>query len=159
MVFSMANAYESWLEKGWSPWRRGIAIVGALGAVFTAVQYIRERHHPGGIWYLVSLLAVLVVWLGTEVLRWRIKHQRMEVKINGLSTDVANIKGDIATIREIIEGIRTTVATLQPVMPQLHFHDGSNPTVMLGGGGSPQPQVAVTEVPPSSPLLETGDIQ
>jgi hypothetical protein len=77
----MARAtVDKWLNEGWSPLRIGYALVSAILTASGAATYVKERNHPGAIWYLVGALAVVVVYLTAEVMRWRTKHRRLEAK-------------------------------------------------------------------------------
>jgi hypothetical protein len=38
--------------------------------------FVSHPHHLGAVWYLVLVLVIVLVWLATEVFRWRTKYQR-----------------------------------------------------------------------------------
>lgn len=53
--------------------------VGAIGTVATTYAYVSHPHHPGAVWWLVTALGIVAVWLLADVAkaRWS-EHQRKE---------------------------------------------------------------------------------
>ncbi|HEY5384882.1 MAG TPA: hypothetical protein VIJ56_06560 [Acidimicrobiales bacterium] len=69
---------EQWLDRGWSLPRVMWGLVAAVSTVVTAIGYATHPHHPGAVWWVVAGLVLLAIWALSEMLRWRIRHNRME---------------------------------------------------------------------------------
>ncbi len=72
---------ESWLAKGWSLPRVVAAIISGIITVATVIGYAAHPHHPGAVWWVVWAIAAVAIWAVLEMLRWRIRHNRMEQKL------------------------------------------------------------------------------
>src|SRR5580704_17118115 len=72
---------EKWLDLGWSPVRIVYSAVAAVTVGVTVYGYVSHPHHPGALWYLLGAVAVLALWAVTEMLRWRVRHNRLERRI------------------------------------------------------------------------------
>jgi len=102
---------EKWLDRGWSPLRIGYALLSALLTVSGALTYVKERHHPGAIWYLVGALAVVILYLAIEVLRWRTKHHRLALKQRTIES--ISPKDDPPPVIVLTKGVAGTNGFLQ----------------------------------------------
>ena len=71
------RAAERWLNEGWSPWRIGYGTVALVATGVAVYGYVKEPHHPGAVWWLLAGAGVIAVWALGEMLRWRIKYQRL----------------------------------------------------------------------------------
>ncbi len=75
------KAVERWLEDGWSPWRIGYGVVGLVLAGVGVIGYATQPHHPGAVWWLLAAVAVVAVWALLEMVRWRIRHNRLQTEL------------------------------------------------------------------------------
>src|SRR5271155_3034977 len=82
MATSAGETFQSWLDDGWSPWRVGWGALSGSITVLTVVAYVRQRHNPGGTGYALVAAMVVILYLGSEVVRWRIKHSHAQKELN-----------------------------------------------------------------------------
>lgn len=80
---------ERWLDKGWSPFRVTWSALSAVGAVATAIGYAVHPHHPGAVWWLTIAVAIAAAWAISEMVRWRIRHNRLEAALQAATVDTA----------------------------------------------------------------------
>lgn len=80
---------ERWLDEGWSPWRIGYGAVNLVALSVAVAGYVTHPHHPGAVWWLLAAVAVVAVWSLGEMARWRIRHNRLQQRIQRLTDTVA----------------------------------------------------------------------
>lgn len=80
---------ERWLDEGWSPWRIGYGAVNFVALSVTVAVYVTYPHHPGAVWWLLAAVAVVTVWSLGEMARWRIRHNRLQQRLQRLADTVA----------------------------------------------------------------------
>jgi hypothetical protein len=69
---------EKWLDQGWSPFRVTYSVMATLIFAVTLYGYASHPHHPGGLWYALGAAVIFAIWAVTEMLRWRIRHNRLK---------------------------------------------------------------------------------
>jgi hypothetical protein len=73
-----------WLDEGWSPWRIGVGTISLVSLGVTVYGYAAHPHHPGSVWWLLGAALVMTVWSLSEMLRWRVRHNRLRTQVNNV---------------------------------------------------------------------------
>jgi hypothetical protein len=89
---------ERWLDQGWSPFRVTYTAVSAVIFAVAVYGYVSHPHHPGWLWYALGALGIFALWAITEMLRWRIRHNRLEHQLAGSDTPHATAPSQAHTM-------------------------------------------------------------
>jgi len=83
---------EKWLEDDWSPLRVVWGTVTGVLTIASVAAWVRERHHPGGVWYLTAAFLLVALLAAEEALRWRTKHHRAITEKNSKSVSRRHLR-------------------------------------------------------------------
>jgi hypothetical protein len=80
----MPRAIEKWLQEGSSPARIIYGLASGVTLVVTLAGYADHAHHPGAVWWLLAGALVIALWALSEMVRWRIRHNRLQRELSRL---------------------------------------------------------------------------
>jgi hypothetical protein len=86
------KAVERWLDEGWSPARIALNGTAFVITVATVAAYATQAHHPGAVWWLLIAVAVIAVWTFSEMLRWRIRHNRIQAELQPVRKELEDAR-------------------------------------------------------------------
>jgi hypothetical protein len=116
------HAVEQWLDEGWSPWRIGVGSLSLVSLGVTVFGYAAHPHHPGSVWWILGAAVVIIVWLLSEMLRWRVRHNRLRAQLNALLKDDQRELG-----RGQNSGAPNLTPTKSALLPLVPHYDQSPP--------------------------------
>ncbi len=53
-----------------------------VALIVTLASYATHPHHPRAVWWLTAAVAVFALWAFEEMLRWRIRHNRLKRELD-----------------------------------------------------------------------------
>jgi hypothetical protein len=80
-MLTASKPVRQWLDEGWSPWRIGYGLVSVALTVAGVVIFAAQHHLRGLVW-LLAAVTVTAVWALMEMLRWRIRHNRLQGQLD-----------------------------------------------------------------------------
>jgi hypothetical protein len=80
-MVTASKPVRQWLDEGWSPWRIGYGLV-SVALTVAGVVIFAAQHHLRGLGWLLAAVAVVAVWALMEMLLWRIRHNRLQGKLD-----------------------------------------------------------------------------
>ncbi len=89
------QAVERWLDEGWSPWRIGVGTISLVSLGVTVYGYAAHPHHPGSVWWLLGAALVMTAWSLSEMLRWRVRHNRLRAQVNSVRADLEDARREL----------------------------------------------------------------
>lgn len=95
----LQTAYEQWLLKGTRPWKIIPKLLSLVLAAVPLYGYFSHPGRPGAAWWLVVFLVLVVLFLGLDALRWRIRHNRIEkerYRHLDQTDQISRLKGELA---------------------------------------------------------------
>jgi hypothetical protein len=75
------RAFDKWLDEGWSLGRIVYSGASAVVLIAAIVGYARHPHHLSGAWWVALGMAAIALWAVLEMMRWRIRHNRLQRRL------------------------------------------------------------------------------
>lgn len=83
------RTFDKWLDEGWSLGRIVYSAASAVVLIVAVAGYARHPHHLSAAWWVALGIAAFAIWSFLEMVRWRIRHNRLQQRFQHLTDTVA----------------------------------------------------------------------